>query len=254
MGWTKKTNGKKNGYKKPYSRAYGTNKFMSKGLAIKRYNQVSTKTFYFKGNGTLQAGAGGLGFAAWSTRTRISPPPPATSYLTPGVPADFLRISRCYNSYKILCIKLILYPANVGTESDLPGISTNPFQRGNCVTYFEQDMSRNQQLPTLITQVMNFGSAKMFVPRNKHERTLYRPKGYPEWGQCDSDTPQSSWRLDPWWGALFWMINNGTANGPPISYYQVEYKVIFRGRNKSPGGGITGVEDGYLNPEILLDI
>lgn len=246
----KNGNGKK-GYKRPYYRPYATKAtFVPRSLAIKRYNQVSTKTFYFKGNGTLAAGNGGNGLAAWSTRTRVSPPPPQQAYLTPGVPADFLRLSRCYNEYKILAIKLVLYPANIGTESDLPGPSANPFQRGNCITYFEQDLSSVQQLPQQITTVMNLGSAMMFMPRQKHTRVLYRPKGLPQWGQCDSDIPQSQWRLDPWWGGIFWIINNGTPNGPPIAYYQVTYKVIFRGRSKAPGGGVTGVEN--TNPYDLF--
>lgn len=238
---------RRNYAKRTYKRRpYGTKaKFVPKGLAIKRYNQVSTKTFYFKGNGTISGGATGNGFAGWSTRTRYQPPgiPPPPSYLLPGVPADFLRMTRAYNEYKILAIKLRLFPANVGTEGDLPGPNVNPFQRGNCITYMEQSLSRNQQFPTQITEVMNLGSAKMFLPRHRHTRVIYRPKGLPEWGQCDSDIPQSQWRLDPWWGGIFWLVNGATANAPPIAFYQVSYKVIFRGRNKAPGGGIAGVDN-----------
>ena len=227
----------KKSYKKTNRRKRRT-RFMPRGLAAKKYNQVATKTFYFKGNGTLQAGVGGLGNALWSTRTRVTPPGGAP-FLTPGVPADFLRVSRAYNEYKILAIKVRLFPANVGTESDLPGVSANPFQRGNCITYYEQSLSTGQQINTLIPEVMNLGSAKMFVPRNRHNRTIYRPKGYPAWGQCDGDIAQPSWRLDPWWGGIFWMLNGGTPNGPPVHYYQVTYKVIFRGRNRVPGGTIN---------------
>lgn len=239
-------------YRRKRRNPYGTKaKFVPRGLAVKRYNQISTKTFYFKGNGTIGAGGGGNGIAGWGTRIRVVPPIPQVPYFTPGVPADFLRVSRCYSEYKILAIKLNLYPANVGTESDLPGASTNPFQRGNCVTWQEHNLATGIQLPGTIDQVMNLGSAKMTVPRHRHTRVLYRPKGFPGWGQCDSDIPQQRWALDPWWGSIFWIINGATSNGPPISFFKVTYKVIFRGRNKAPGGGVTA-NIGETDPAITL--
>lgn len=233
---------------------FGTKaKFVPRGLAVKRYNQVSTKTFYFKGNGTVGAGGGGVGVAGWGTRIRVVPPLPFVPYYTPGVPADFLRISRCYSEYKILAIKLNLYPANVGTEGDLPGPSVSPFQRGNVVTWIEQSLATGVQLPNNINQVMNLGSAKMIVPRHRHTRVMYRPRGYPAWGQCEADIPQAQWRLDPWWGSIFWLLNGGTSNGPPVSFFKVTYKVIFRGRNKAPGGAVSS-NIGETDPAITIGI
>lgn len=241
--------------RRPRRNLYGTKpRFMPRTLARKKFNQIGTKTFYFKGNGQVGADAAtGTGLAAWGTRIRVTPLPPGTPYFTPGVPADFLRCSRLYAEYKILSIKLNLYPANVGTEDNLPGVSVNPWQRGNVVTYIEQSLSQSQQLPTTINQVMNLGSAMMTVPRRRHTRILYRPKGYPEWGQCDSDIPQSQWRLDPWWGSIFWLLNGSTPGGPPVSFYKVTYKVIFRGRSKAPGGGVT-VNIGETDPTITMGL
>jgi len=249
MGWTKKANGEKKTYKKKQP-------FMTKTLATKRYNQVSTKLYYFKGNGVIAADNAGNGVAGWTTRTRIVPPPPATPYFMPGIPADFYRVSRGFAQYKVLAIKLVLHPANVGTESDMPGINTSPWQRGNCITWIEQQLYTGQQIASNISDVMNLGSAKMFIPRQKHSRTVYRPKGLPAWGTCDADVPDNQWVLDPWWGGIFWMINRSTPNtlgqnALPLFYYQTTLKVVFRGRNKGPGGGVTGVEN--TDPVFLLE-
>lgn len=227
---TKKKPAKRRRHRKPY----GTKaRFVPKSLAIKRYNEVSTKTFYFKTNGTLVADGGGRINAAWLTQRRVDPPTGAP-YLAPPNVADFARISACYNEYKILAVRVRLYPANVGTESELPGISANPFNRGNAIMYTDQTIERGQQIPTEILTVMNYGSAKMFLPRHGHTRVMYRPKGYPQWGSVDNDTPPNLRKVDPWSGGLFLLLQGATPNGPPIFFYQNTYKIIFRGRSISP--------------------
>lgn len=229
---------KKSKAKRPYRRrrrGYGTKaKFIPRGLATKRYNQISTKTFYFKANGNILPNAGGQVNSTWLTKRVVPAQGGNPSYQAPPTVADWVRISQCYSEYKVLAIKLRLFPANIGTESELPGISANPFNRGNALTFLDQSIQAGQQISTALNQVMNLGSSRMFIPRHYHTRTLYRPKGHPGWGNCDPEIPAPTRKPDPWWGGIFLLINGATPSGPQISFHQVTYKVIFRGRNISP--------------------
>ena len=224
-------------------RIYGTKAtFMPKQLMLKRYGQVSTKTFYFKTAGTINSLPNGVTTFGWNTQ---SPP------INPGDPnrmpnvSDAYTFAECYNEYKVLAIKVRLFAANVGTETGtLPG---NPAQgaipiaagynRGNTVMYLDQEIRPNEQVPTNIVDVMTLGSAKMIPSRiHKYTKVLYRKKGLPEWGCCDRNVPVSDRAPDPWHAGIFLLGNNarlGTGIAP-LWFYTVTYKIIFRGRSFTP--------------------
>lgn len=220
-------------------RRYRKKTVVPRGLAIKRRQEISTKTFYFKSNGTLGSNAAGLINRKFENQTPQGNP---QAYNLPNVGADFDRISRAYNEYKVLCFKLELYPANVGTESDAPGISVNPLNRGNSLTYIDNDMELGTTEYNTIPPVMNRGSAFLIQSRRKHTRVMWRPKGNPGWGCCDFSTPIQNREPDSWWGAVFVITNDATPNIPALWFWKITAKVIFRGRNTTPGPGNTDFE------------
>lgn len=202
-------------------------KFVPRGLAAKKYHGVQTKTFYFKTNGYISTGGTGASNVIWANQRWT--PPSVQNF--PNIGADFERVARLYREYKVLGGQLKLFPSNVGTESDAPGISLNPFNRGNCVVYNTQNIERNTQAYTAIDQVMNLGSAKMIRPRARYTRNLFRPKGNPEWGNCDEQTPQVNRDPDSWWGSINLVINDATPNIDRVFFWTLSWKVIFRTRD-----------------------
>lgn len=201
---------------------------MSKSLAKKRYGQVSTKTFYFKGAGTIDVGPGGVTNFAWRTQNGADP------VSLPLIPGDYSTVAELYQEYKVLAVKVRLFAANIGVESD-PEIGTNnPFNRGNTVMYIDQDINPNEQAPGLITNVINQGSCRMIPSRcDKYTKVMYRAKGNPDWGCCDTNVPVASRQPDSWFAGIFLLGNNASSNIPnkQLWYYTVTYKVLFRGRN-----------------------
>lgn len=207
-----------------------------RGLAAKRRQEISTKVFYFKSNGTLGSNVAGLINVAFSNQRQQANP---DAYNLPEIGADFDRISRAYNEYKVLCMKLELYPSNVGTESDQPGISSNPFNRGNCCTYIDNAVDRDTISYNAIDAVMNRGSCFLISSRRKHTRVMWRPKGNPEWGCCDQNVNIVNRIPDSWWGKINLLTNDATPNMSPIWFWKLTAKVIFRGRSFTPGPGVS---------------
>lgn len=218
---------KKYNYKK---RLYGTKaSFMPKTLAKKRYNQVSTRTFWFKTSGTIASDQTGKVSKGWTTQF-----PGATPQLPYRLPivADSTTAARMYTEYKVLAIRVRLFSANIGDESAGQGQF-----RGNTVTYLEQDVDWNAQLPNQVAQIINRGSARMIPSRvSKHTRVIYRPKGFPEWGNCDPNTAQQDREPDPWKGAMYVFGETATPSIPILWYYTATWKIIFRGRTTNVPG------------------
>lgn len=217
MPYKKKTTAKK----KTYTRR---RRFVPRGLAVKRSQQISTKTFYFKEAGRLAGTPAGTLSSAWTTLLLTTTP------FTPNIPGDFDKISIGYQEYKCLAIKLTLFAANIGTGSAIPQATPNQvMSRGMTCIYKDQDYRQGQPIPTQITDVINLGSAKVIPSRcEKWTTILYRPKGHPEWGNCDQNTPAASKQPDSWSGAIQ-MLSNGVSN-ELLWYYTATYKVVFRGR------------------------
>lgn len=210
------------GTKKLYRKKknYRTKKtFVPKTLAVKRSQQISTKTFYFKDQGQL---AGNPDFnlqSAWSTLLYQ----PGQPQPVPNIPGDFNVISRGYQQYKILAIKLVLYAANVGSED------FNSTNRGITCIYKDQQYVRGQPAPNQVLEVINLGSAKVIPSRvSKWTTVIYRPKGNPEWGNCDIDSPNPQ-KVPDSWSAAIQLVANGVSNDL-LWYWTANYKVVFRGR------------------------
>lgn len=206
-------------------RIYGTKaSFMPKQLSLERYGQVSTRTFWFKQSGTIASDQQGRVSKAFATQ--FPPVVAGQPYRMPPI-ADSTTAARMYNEYKVLAIKVRLFSANIGDESAGQGQF-----RGNTVTYLEQNVAAwNATLPNQVVQVINRGSCNMIPSRvSKHTRVLYRPKGIPEWGNCDPNTLAADREPDPWKGGLYILGETATPSIPILWYYVVTYKMIYRGR------------------------
>lgn len=220
-------------------RIYGTKaKFIPRGLAHKRYGNVSTKTFYFKASGSINGdNSGNTNFAF---RTQQIPANPGDPLRMPDV-ADAYTIAECYTEYKVLAVKVRLFAANIGVEVGQIGTLGLPqaagFNRGNCVTFIDQEIRENEPVQTNILNVMNLGSCRMMPARiSQYTRTMFRKKGVPGWGCCDRNVPVANREPDPWAGGIFLLGNNARASPTvnPLWFYTVTYKIIFRGRSFTP--------------------
>lgn len=198
--------------------------FISRGLAVKRRNQVATKTFYFKQNGTVLPSAPGS-YNIWQIRDIIVNPP-----------TGFEELAKLYDQYKILAMKLVLFACNIGSESadpNPPTVAPSFWARGNTVVWVDQRTPTTPPYVNSISDIINFASAKMIPARkSQYTRTIYRPRGQPLWAHLDSTAgaPEE----DGWKGSIQ-LKNEGAsflppAGNRPLYYYTVCYKVHVRGR------------------------
>lgn len=204
--------------RRPPRRAY-KKKFIPRGLASKRAQQISTKVFYFKDSGKISGDNAYNAQASWTTLVWQ----PNQPHPFPNVPGDFNVISRGYLEYKILAIKINLFAANVGSEETLS------VARGLTILWKDQDLIEGQTIPSAPLDIINLGSAKVIPSRSsKWSTTIFRSKGNPEWGNCDLDSPTVNKQADSWSGAIH-LDATGVSN-TILWYWTSSYKVIFRGR------------------------
>ena len=204
-------------------------RMMPKSYAFKRHNQVATKVFWLKLNGQIDVPTNpqGGGVSIFRTRGIVN---------GPVIPSGRNAIFSLYDQFKVLAIRIRWFPANVGIE---PGVTTagvptltSQTARGDQVIWSDQRIDPNQQVPTLISEVINNASARMINPRRSQTRVLYRPKGVPAWGSCIDPTTQP----DQWNGGIYHIINNATPSsvtGRPVWYYTLTYKLLVRGRRQN---------------------
>lgn len=199
-------------------------RMMGKGNASKRYHGVDTRVFWFKQNGVIESLP-----AQQTPQFRQF----QTGLLATSPPVSFNHCRGLFDQYKILGMKLRLFPANVGKESmDLTSqLSVNNFVRGNHCLWIDQRWDPNSISPTTIAEVISTASARLINPRRPYSVSLWRPKGKPNWGSC-KDIVQSP---DLWNGVINYLLTDCTVtvpNGPPqvFYYYTLQWKVIFRGR------------------------
>lgn len=209
--------------------------FMPRTLAVKRYNQASTKVFYFKGSGTVNSDNLGISQVAWLTQHL--PLVPGNPNRMPNV-SDAYTVAECYNEYKVLAIRVRIFSANIGTEpgqADPPNPPVPGFNRGNTIMYIDQDVRPNEPLPNDITNVINYGSARMIPTLSfKHTKFIKRPSGQPLWGCCDRNVPVANRTPDPWFGGVYLLGEFARPAIRPLWFYSVTYKIIFRGRSFTP--------------------
>lgn len=201
-------------YKPSYKR-----KFISRNWAMKRKNQVSTKTFIFRSNGVIQSDLAGNRYEFFRTQD-----------LKITAPVGWAEIAKLYQQFKTVQMKLSMFPSNVGVEPDSVLIGgSNALLRGDTIVWSTQRWTR--AAPQLISEVINYASARMINSRQSYTRVISRPPGHPQWG--DTQSIQD----DPWNAAISVIINGATpqpatpgATAPVLWYYTLEWKVILRGR------------------------
>lgn len=229
---TRRRHARRGGRRRRRANIYGTKaSFMPKSVALKRYGNVSTKTFWFKASGSLNSDVDGNTTSLWTTRAL--PVNPGDPFRMPNV-ADSYTVAECYTEFKVLAIKVVLFAANVGNETGMinPGANVPGYNRGNTVVYLDQDIRLNEPTQTDILDVINFGSSRMIPSRvDKWTTTIYRKKGEPGWGCCDRNVPVTDREPDPWFGSINLLGNNARPAVRPLWFYTVCYKIIFRGRN-----------------------
>lgn len=201
---------------------------MPKSYAFKRHNQVATKVFWLKLNGQIDVPTNQQGGGVSIFRTRgINQIP---------VPQGRNEIFTLYDQYKVLAMRVRWFPANVGiepgvTDTGIPGFTAQT-ARGDQVIWSDQRVDATQQVPQLISEVINNASARMINPRRPQTRVIYRPKGVPAWGSCVDPTTQP----DQWNGGIYHIINNATPSsvtGRPVWFYTLTYKLLVRGRRQN---------------------
>ena len=193
-------------------------------LAIKRHNQVSTKVFYFKDNGKVVADLGGHAIVGWSAQDILNV-------------AQWTSITGLYDQYKVIGMTVKIFPANVGTEGHETLFGQDfTLNRGDAIVWSDQRPGDTTQIPQFIEDSINNASCKMINPRRPYKRSIFRAKGFSEWGGLEATTQPDSWK-----GNVYLVQNNTTPAvvGPPSSYEPLLwywtrlFKVVVRGRRQS---------------------
>lgn len=197
---------------------------MSKTVATKRFHGVDTRVFWFKTNGRLTSlpAAQTPQFKSFKVTDLIGSPPQSLTALR-----------HLYDQYKILGFKIKFFPANVGIEGAQLNTALGQFRRGNHCIWIDQRVDTPVIQPQDIGDIIGTASARIINPRRPYAAALWRPKGKPAWGSCKSPVTGG----DLWNGAIYYFIQDSTVTPPNgiasvFSYYTVQWKVIFRGRNE----------------------
>jgi len=199
-------------------------RFIPRGLALKRYQAVDTKVFYFKRNNKAESDVDGNYFAQFHARQVTD---------TPALFPQFTAIKNLYDQFKVLAIKIRFFPANVGVEPDSSIFGpVNALFRGQTVIWNDQRRDGISQQPDNISQIINNSSMRMVNSRRQFSRTIYRAKGFPEWANLQDPPTDDSWN-----GVVNVFVQGATPASltPPIItpilyFFTVSYKCIFRGR------------------------
>lgn len=191
-------------------------------------NQVTSKVFYYKQNGTVLSDLAGNYYGNWRTRGLTGNLPGTI------IPVGLLELFSLYDQYKLLAFTVRWFPANVGQESDSQLLSNNGLRRGDVIVYSDQRFDPTAVVPVNIGQVINQGSARMINARRPYKRTLFRASGNPDWGSCKDYANNP----DQWDASIEMIINNAQPstvlpfNQIHLYYYTVQWKVLVRGRSQ----------------------
>jgi len=205
-------------------RRFRRKRFMPKSLAYKRANNVDTKVFYFKSNGKfIQPLNATHQWTAFKSEEIL------TNMMLNWV--QFSAVQRIYDEYKVLAMRVKFFPSSYMLDN-----STN-FNRGNTITWVDQQYDDGTQDPTEVSHVINDSSAKMRKPYSSFTSYLRRARGFPAWGKLNpqQQPPQIDDQLDPWNGCINILVDEVTPSTSPSAsrtlYYWVwTMKVLFRGR------------------------
>jgi len=199
-------------------------RMMSRSYAWKRYNQVDTRTAWFKINGEININDQPYQYYEFRTAA-----------LYAANPNGWAEFTRLYDQFKILGFQYKLFPSNVGTEPTSSAAAgpaaTIHFNRGNHCIWLDQRLDPGVIAPTQISDVINTASARLINPRRPYKTSMWRPKGKYIWGSTRNFTTTQP---DPWTGNINHIIEGATQQPPgqvkPCYYYTLQYKVVFRGR------------------------
>ena len=218
-------------------------KMMTYNRFKRRWNQVDSRVFWMKLNGTINLNDQAYQYYAFPVQRLTGEVPPAGGPPPPAItnpPNGWLQLCEMYDQYKVLGVKYSLFPCNVGIEATGGSGTTNQsiyLNRGNHCIWIDQRADSSVQPPTSISEIISTSSARLINARQPYKTSIWRPKGRPTWGSCkDYNQIGDAKRLDPWNGIINHFIEGGTRPNQvltgtlPIFYYTLEYKVIFRGR------------------------
>lgn len=195
-------------------------RMMGRGRFHRRWNQVDTRVFWFKTNGTIDLNNNANQYYEFRT-----------SALPTLAPQGWPQLLSMYDQYKILGYKYRLFPANVGTEATgNAGAQTLALDRGNHAVWIDQRFDPNVQQPSQISEVINTASCRLINARRPYSVSIWRPRGKPTWGS----TRDLAVAPDPWRASINHLIEGGSLQPPGqqkvIYYYTIQWKVVFRGR------------------------
>lgn len=196
-------------------------RMMPRSLAVKRFNQVSTKVFWFKKNGLIQPDLAGKIYSFWTTHQFDASPP-----------TGWAQLRQLYDQYKVLAIKVRWFPANVGIEPDSALFASNALLRGNTAVWSDQRYDPLAAAPTTISDIINNASTRIINSRLPYSRVLYRATGNPEWAQTQGPNTVDSWN-----GSIEMLTTDATpapagGTAPTLWFYTVQYKIVVRGRTQ----------------------
>lgn len=214
---------------------YGTKpQFMSKSRKQKRYNQISTNTMWFASTGQIVRGPDGRSGSLWSPMNNILFAGGRLQLPHYAQLGDFQAASTFYTGYKILAFQIRLFAANVGTEPG-PTLGLSMYNRGNTIVYTVNNALPAQAYSGDIQDLITKGSARMIPSRlDQYKRTMFRPKGFPSWGNCDTSVPIADRIGDRWRGQVVLQgQNSGTLDPATMWFWTMRTKVVFRGRRLS---------------------
>lgn len=209
--------------------------FQSRQQRVKRKHNLSTSTMWFASSGTVVRGQDGRSGGKWSPMAILTGPQfPGLHVPNYQQLGDFHAASTFHSHYKILAFQIRLFAANVGTEGG-PNVNLALYNRGNTIVYTVANAMQNQAYQNDIQDVITKGSAVMIPSRQeKYKRVMYRPKGFPGWGSCDTAVPIGDRKGDQWTGQIILLGQNATPLDPAdMWFYTMKTKVIFRGRRLS---------------------
>lgn len=219
MVYKRKTN--RRPYRRPPPGLATRPRMFNRTQRFKRMNQVSTQVMWFKENTEIAVGASGTNYTQYVTNlVEINP--------------QFIVASQLWDQYKVLGMKIRLFPANVGTEPDAAIFANNAFLRGNHIVWSDQRYDPTIQSPSQISDVINTASAKMMNPRRQYSRAIYRPRGKVSWGS----TRDIANNPDPWKAMIGHFCQDTTplaappAVNPILFFVTIQFKVIYRGRSQ----------------------
>lgn len=200
-------------------------RMMPRSLAIKRKYGVDTKVFWFKENGRINTVSTSYQYNHWRT----------TDIAVQGAPASFFALCKLFDQYKLLGMKVRVYPVNPQIDvNPSGGAPQQPLKRGNVAIWQDQRFDPGVVYPVEISEIIGNNNTKIVNPRRQFSASLWRPKGKSIWGSTKNLAQPPTGSGDPWVAEINMLINDCTIMPAQYAlqmyFYTVQYKVIFRGR------------------------